>query len=95
MENLQHIQAPDLTIGARKTPSLKSSEVRCSNLGRFVARGGGEDEYDRLDIVFGALSVMDASEGTGRRRLKSVGSLRVISRLGCIVLLDSTQHVLL
>ena len=46
------VHAPDLTIGARKTPSLKSWGVRCSSLGLFDNLGDwvGDVERGRRDI---------------------------------------------
>lgn len=38
-------------MGARNTPFLKSSEVKWSILARFADRGGGEEEWERRDIV--------------------------------------------
>ena len=45
------VRAPDLTMGARNTPFLKSSDIRCSSFGRFDDRGEGEAESERLVIV--------------------------------------------
>ena len=38
------VRAPDRTIGARNTPFLKSSDVRCPNFDRFWGLGEGEVE---------------------------------------------------
>ena len=46
-----HLQAPDLTIGARKTPFLKSSLVRWSSFARLYAREEGEDETRRRNMA--------------------------------------------
>ena len=48
---LLHLQAPDLTIGARKTPFLKSSLVRWSIFARLQARGDGVDEVWRRNMA--------------------------------------------
>ena len=50
-QKVLYLQAPDLTIGARKTPFLKSSLVRWSIFARLWARREGEDERWRRDMV--------------------------------------------
>ena len=57
-------------------PSLKSSEVRCSNLSRFAARGGGEseEECDRLNIVLWVPNVVNVGESIQQRLLERIGS---------------------
>jgi len=49
-----NLQAPERTIGARKTPSLKFADVRCSIRARFGDREG-EVEWERLDIEINAV----------------------------------------
>jgi hypothetical protein len=47
-------RAPDRTIGARNTPFLKDSDVRCSTFGRLAARplsGVGEVDISRRDMA--------------------------------------------
>ena len=50
-QKVLHLQAPDLTIGARKTPFLKSSLVRWSIFARLWGRREGEDERWRRDMA--------------------------------------------
>lgn len=51
-----HIQAPDRTIGAKKMPFLKSSEVKCDNLGFFAGLWAGE-----ADRELGCLAMKESS----------------------------------
>ncbi len=60
-----HIRAPDRTIGAKKMPFLKSSEVRWDNLGFFagLCEGEADRELGCLAMKESSLRIMGGAKG--------------------------------